>query len=259
MMVYQSYSLILQKPIDYNYLAFVFFSTVSSYNFHWMLTPRSLNPSSRLNWSVQHKGYHLFLFITGLLLSLFFFSYLIQYWFWIGISALLTFLYTAPKIPIAPFSLLKKIAIGKTVFLAFVWTYVTTILPMLIENEAWTNKSILFCAGQFFFLFSICILFDYRDKEDDLADGIRSMIVCLNEKGINALFAISMLLSSTFFILLFLEDIHLLNISILLIPLLIVSLLYNHAKKNFSDYLYYFVLDGLMMFSGLLLWIMGWF
>jgi len=32
--------------------------------------------------------------------------------------------------------------------------------------------------------------------------------------------------------------------------------LYPYAKRNYSDYLYYFVLDGLMMFSGLLMLIL---
>jgi len=31
----------------------------------------------------------------------------------------------------------------------------------------------------------------------------------------------------------------------------IVLALFKNAKRNFSDYLYYFVLDGLMMFSAL--------
>jgi hypothetical protein len=38
----------------------------------------------------------------------------------------------------------------------------------------------------------------------------------------------------------------------LLSPVFILVPLYPIAKKNFSDYLYYFVLDGLMMFSSIL-------
>ena len=259
LMLYQTYTLFIQKPIDFHYLAFVFFSTVSSYNLHWMLTPHSVNPSFRVNWSIRHKGYHLILFVTGLLLSIYFFTFFIHYWFWIGISAGLTFLYTAPKIPVSPFPLLKKLAFGKTFFLAFVWTYVTVILPMFIENTSWSEKSILFCLEQFFFIFSISILFDYRDRADDIADGIRSMIVYLNEKSINILFAISILLSASLLVLLLREGLSLTNFLFLLTPLLILSILYRHAKKNFSDYLYCFVLDGLLMLSGLMLWIMSWF
>jgi len=48
----------------------------------------------------------------------------------------------------------------------------------------------------------------------------------------------------------------LLSVIVLLIPGFILVLLYPYAKRNFSDYLYYFVLDGLMMLSGLLMLIL---
>jgi hypothetical protein len=54
-------------------------------------------------------------------------------------------------------------------------------------------------------------------------------------------------------------DIPLLSLFILLIPVSLVAILFNYAKKNFSDYFYYFILDGLMMLSGILLLIMEWF
>ncbi len=256
-MVYHTYTLLIQQPTNPFFLAFVFFSTVSSYNFHWLLTPHSVNPSFRLSWSYNHKGYHLFLFISGSCLAIYLFFYLINDWFWIGIAALLTFLYSAPKISLAPFQWLKRFAIGKTIFLAMVWTYVTSVLPLIVENVSWSEKSILFCVGEFFFIYSICILFDYRDRQDDIADGIRSMITYFNEKGITILFIVSVLTSTTLFFLLTRLGIPWLNFILLLIPLLIVSMLFNHTKKSFSDYLFYFVLDGLMMLSGLLLWIMN--
>ena len=119
------------------------------------------------------------------------------------------------------------------------------------------EKAIFFCAGQFFFVYAICILFDFRDREDDKLEGIRSMITNFDERGINTLFAISI---TTFFVLCILlnrEGIQWSNIILLLIPALVLISLYKYAKRNFSDYLYYFVLDGLMMLSGLLLWLVS--
>jgi hypothetical protein len=40
---------------------------------------------------------------------------------------------------------------------------------------------------------------------------------------------------------------------ILIIPGIILFSIYNRAKHSISDYLYYFVLDGLMMLSALLM------
>ena len=256
-MVYQTYTLIIGKTMNPYFAAFVFFSTICSYNFHWALTPHSLAPSHRLQWDEKHKSYHLLLSIGGLAGAASSFFFIKENWFYIGLAVLFTFLYSAPKISFAPFQWLKKIAIGKTIFLALAWAYVTALLPMLIEKNIPANKTILFFSGQFFFIYSICILFDFRDREDDKTEGIRSMITYFNEKGVDILFAISVI---TFFILCILmkqTGIAWLNIIILLIPALVLISLYKYAKRNFSDYLYYFVLDGLMMFSGLLLWLVN--
>jgi 4-hydroxybenzoate polyprenyltransferase len=52
----------------------------------------------------------------------------------------------------------------------------------------------LFTASRFFFVYACCLIFDYRDREDDRAAGIVSMITLLNEKGIDRLFYGSMIL-----------------------------------------------------------------
>ena len=256
-MVYQTYTLIVGSSVNPWFAAFVFFSTVCSYNFHWALTPHSVAPSQRLEWDVKHQSYHLLLSVAGLIVAVLCFFFLKEHWLYIGIAATLTFLYSAPKISFSPFQWLKKIAIGKTIFLAMTWTYVTAVLPILIEGNVPADKAVLFCAGQFFFIYSICILFDFRDREDDKLEGIRSMITHFSERGIDVLFSACIM---TFFILCFLlnlENIQWINIIILVMPALTLIGLYKYAKRNFSDYLYYFVLDGLMMVSGLLLWMMN--
>lgn len=255
-MLYQTYTLIIGKPVDLYFAAFAFFSTICSYNFHWALTPHSIAPSHRLQWDEKHKSYHFLLSVIGLIGSAIFFFFFIEKWIYIFPAAILTFLYSAPKIPLYFFQFLKKVAIGKTIFLAMIWTYVTAALPILIEGE-FTLKALLFCTGQFFLIYAICILFDFRDREDDKADGIRSMITYFNERGIDILFTISVIISMILTLLLNQEGLSWINIIILLIPSFVLISLYKHSKRNFSDYLYYFVLDGLMMLSGLVLWIMN--
>jgi 4-hydroxybenzoate polyprenyltransferase len=255
-MVYQTYTLIIGKPLNINFAGFVFFSTVCSYNFHWALTPNSIAPSQRLQWDEKHKYYHLLLSIVGLLGAAIFFFYFKEKWIYIVPVGVLTFLYSAPKIPLPFFQLLKKVAIGKTIFLAMIWAYVTSALPVLIEHSV-SEKAILFCPGQFFFIYAICVLFDFRDREDDKADGIRSMITYFNERAINILFFISIAVFIILSLLLIKTGIAWLHIIILTVPAVLLIGLYKYSKRNFSDYLYYFVLDGLMMLSGLLLWIMN--
>jgi 4-hydroxybenzoate polyprenyltransferase len=199
---------------------------------------------------------HLILYFIGLIGSGICFILLRQHWFWIAFGAFVTFLYSAPKIPVKVFARLRRIAIGKTIFLSFVWMYVTTILPLLISANAWRPNFTWLALSRFFLIYGICILFDYRDRDDDKANGIRSMITWLNEKGINILFACSVALFIIFTGALYKNGFTLQVALLLLVPGLIVAALYGYAKRNFSDYLYYFVLDGLMMLSGLLLMIL---
>lgn len=253
-MAYATYTIVIGKPINIHLAFFIFFSTICSYNFHWALTPHSLAPSQRLRWDQNHKNYHLLLSIAGAMGALVYFFYFKDKWFYIVPSALLTFLYSAPKISF--FQLLKKVAIGKTIFLAMIWAYVTAALPILIEGSS-SEKALLFCIGQFFFIYAICILFDFRDREDDKANGIRSMITYFNERGINILFIISVTIFIILDLILKTQDVEWSKIALLIFPAFILISLYKYAKRNFSDYLYYFVLDGLMMMTGLLLWLMN--
>ena len=78
------------------------------------------------------------------------------------------------------------------------------------------------------------------------------MITYFNERGINNLFAASLAGFAISTVALYFYELSALTIVLLLIPGVITAVLYPVAKKNFSDYLYYFVLDGLMMFSSLL-------
>ena len=252
-MVYQAGHLFLHDDISPVFYLFVFFATICSYNFHWWLTTHSATGSERLQWAVQNKSLHLVLYIIGLTGSAICFFILKQHWFWIGVGGFVTFLYSAPKIPRKIFIGLRRIAVGKTIFLAFVWMYVTSLLPFLISGRPWQPAFIWFACSRLFLIYAICILFDYRDREDDKADGIRSMITWFNESGINILFSISLVLFAVCTAMLYTAGFAVATIAVLLIPGIIAAALYNYAKRNFSDYLYYFVLDGLMMLSAVLM------
>jgi 4-hydroxybenzoate polyprenyltransferase len=256
-MVWQTTDLLLHTPFNWNLGGFVFFATICSYNFHWYLSHHSAALSARLEWAHHHKHYHFILFWSGGALAAFFFLFITEHWFWLLIGSLLTFLYSAPKLPQKAFQWLKTIAIGKTIFLAAVWTYVTTILPLIVSDDPWRADYTWFFLGRFFYIYAICILFDYRDKEDDKEDGVRSMITYFDERGINNLFAISMILFTGLTLLLFHYGHSWKTVVSILIPGAILTGLYNYAKKNFSDYLYYFVLDGLMMAPALLMLLAG--
>lgn len=255
LMTMQANHLFQLQPHSRDYLYFVFFSTMCSYNLHWYLTPEYETESIRVHWTHRNKDLHLLFFAAGLMGSVLFFLALLPYLGWIALGGVMTFLYTAPKIEKGPFPHLKKIAVAKTIYLAFVWMYVTTIMPFIISGKSWQTGFTLFAIARFFFIYAICIIFDYRDRNEDKKHGIRSLITYFNERGINNLFAFSLIVSAVLIFLLKGHGLSFTNITLLLVPAAITAFIYPYAKKNFSDYLYYFVLDGLMMLPSLLTFI----
>lgn len=253
LLIWQTSHLLLGMSPPDRLLGFAFFATVCSYNFHWYLTPRSVNPSRRIQWTHRHRVLHFILYLVGALGSAVYFFYLTPFIIALLPAILLTFLYSAPKLPHKAFHWLRRFAFGKTLYLAFVWVYVTTVLPIIIADARWHPSFILFTASRFFFIYACCLIFDYRDREDDKAQGIVSMITVLHEKGIDRLFYGSM-------ILFFLTSAALSHyhypafyILLLVIPGVVVTAIYKEAKRNFSDNLYYILLDGMVMFSSLLM------
>lgn len=234
-----------------SFLLFIFSASLSSYNFHWMLTPPLLADNHRNKWSVEFNIMHWALFLTGAAGILYWSAAIISHWPWMLVAALLTFIYSAPKIPFTLFSGLKKYTFGKTIFLAQVWMLVTTLIPLVVTDHHWSIYSIMFCCSRFFLIYAICILFDYRDREADKKEGIRNMLTQFSEKGVNRLFYSAIVVyvacigalwpyQTGYFLL------------AQLLPAVLLFLIYPLAKRNFSPYLYYFVLDGLLLISPLL-------
>ncbi|RYZ57323.1 MAG: hypothetical protein EOO14_11120 [Chitinophagaceae bacterium] len=248
LMVYQAFLLFgIQFPLSL--YAFVFFGSVCSYNFHWYLTPPDIpGHSKKQQWNLANRPLHLVLFLAGLVGAAVCCFLLIDHWFWLGVTAFLTFLYSAPLIPLPPFRWLRKIALAKTIYLAFAWAHITASLPLLVVQDGLADGQGWYLVNRFFFIYAICIVFDRRDVESDRKAGIRSLITWMDEKGVDRLFWFSQLVVLATTVVLT-RWIPLAEALLLLLPALIMGLLYNASKKNHSDYLYYFLLDGLMALS----------
>lgn len=138
-----------------------------------------------------------------------------------------------------------------------VWTFVTTVLPIVVSRLDWQPAFFIYCISRFFLIYAICILFDYRDRQDDKAAGIRSFITYLGEKGITILFIASLLVYGILTLCLLQYGYSMTGVALLLVPGIITALLYNYARKHFYDMFYYGVLDGLMAISAVLMLVAG--
>jgi 4-hydroxybenzoate polyprenyltransferase len=245
--------LLFSIPTDPSLLGFFFSGTLCSYNFHWYLSlPDSEKKSPKSSFTGRNRLLHLILACLGLAVSVYFSIVLWDKILFILSTAVFTFLYSAPKIPLKAFAFLKRIAIGKTIFLSAAWTHVTAVLPFLVEEKPVDAYAVLYFINRFFFIYSICILFDYRDRTEDRKQNIRSLITYLDEKGINRLYWFSL---GIFYLTLaaFYPVFSLTEMLFLLLPALPLTLWYRYFKQNTSDYNYYFILDGLMILSAPLL------
>lgn len=251
MMTWQANEILLLQYDRYNFYGFVFFATLCSYNFHWYLTPGTIHQSERISWGLRRRKLQLFGCGIGMIGATLFFIPLWQHWLPISGAMFLTFLYSAPKVPHPAFAWLRKIAIGKTIFLSFVWTYVTTLLPALVAGQA-ANADVLYLTGhRFFLIYAICILFDYRDREADRKEGIRSLITYFDDNNLDKLYYGSVLFSALFALLLA-PAVPIFVLCSLIAPVAITSMIKRYSQEHTSDYVYYFYLDGLMMLSALL-------
>lgn len=251
LMIWQTVALLGLPAMPASFYWFVFFATICSYNFHWYLTPSVYSASERIMWGERHRQLMLWLCGIGAIGAAFLFWQLREHWLALAGAAVLTFLYSAPKVPHPTFIWLRRIAIGKTIFLTSVWTYVTTLLPVLISNTPVTLPVIFFTLHRFFLIYAICILFDYRDLESDKKEGIRTLITYLNARDLNRLYYFSLLIAAITAGLLG-PYTHLPDIISLMIPVAATAAITRKAQQTASDYMFYFVLDGFMALSALL-------
>ena len=251
-MAWHSIALLAATPLHSGFYCFLFFSTLTSYSFHWYFTTAEAPFTGRMLWLRQHQKVHLALFCLSLVATIYFFTFLLASWFWLIPAAVMTFLYSAPKIPLPAFKELRKIAIGKTAFLAFIWTYATTALPLVIAQQPFTATIWFFICSRFCLLYAICILFDYRDRNYDMENGIRSLITWLSPRKVFQLFRLSLILCLLFTGLMFFNGFSLISFIILIAPVFITAALKNRSIRQPTDPLYYFVLDGVMAFSAVL-------
>jgi 4-hydroxybenzoate polyprenyltransferase len=244
-------SLLFKLPVNYSLLLFTASGTLCSYSLHWALPSTHLPLSPRERWSRANRVLLLLLFCFGFLLSFYSFLELRQYFNVIVPLIILTFLYSSGKLPAGPFRFFRKYFIGKTIYLAAMWTLVTAFLPLYISGLSWNASHSIFIINRFFFLFAICILFDLRDRDADSAQGIRSLITLLNPGGIRILFYSSLALSFLSTTILY-KTFTFTELIIIQLPAAVAVFIYSYSVQTRSELWFFFFLDGLMMLSGLL-------
>jgi 4-hydroxybenzoate polyprenyltransferase len=242
-------------------LVFVAAGTLFAYNIHWLLGIGSSHDSERLSWTRQHRTPLVVVSLIALCLAVFAFLYLRWAWLFVLPAVLVTGMYTLPKVD--AFRALRPFAYGKTMLLALSWTYVTTAMPVLVAGAPLGLDLLFFMMGRFFLVYAICLLFDHRDVEADLSEGLTTLPARISETLLKAIFFSSIFLSMLFMFLSVFPAFYFQNLkseilllAFRLLPAVLLAFLYKRATSSLppptSSIFYYGILDGLMMLCGIL-------
>lgn len=249
-LAFQTASL-LQTQVDVFVYGFIFFATLCSYNFYWVLSKLSFASKGNIIalFKKQSVAYLLLLISSAGLLYCFLNSSISLY---VVITAvLLTVLYAIPILPISFFKFTRKAGVLKTILLAFTWSYVTVMIPLQKDYQLLNSADIFILTRRFLFMLMLCIIFDNRDKEMDKIRGLRSLATDLKP------FILRMLIYCIF-ILLFTSNFFFRNYGItmaqsvaLQVSTLALLAVYFYSLKKRSYLFYYFFVDGMMLFSAI--------
>ena len=167
----------------------IFFSTLFVYNYTRILHKKdvhTVNISQKSDWIFKHR-FLIFIIVIGsafgILISLFNISK--------HTLLLLSPLFIVSILYATPINLrrnskirLRQVPFLKVFLIAFVWTFVTYVLPLAdYESTASLSKlDITKFMSRFLFILAIALPFDIRDMETDKRQGIKTLPTVIGEK-----------------------------------------------------------------------------
>lgn len=243
-------ALLLRISLPAYLYAFIFFSTICSYNFYWLLSGYNFANQSLQSFFKQHLSNIIVFAIAGV--GLFFSVFNIQELLpVISIGLLFTLLYAVPLLPFKFLHFTRKAGLLKTILLAFTWAFVTVFIPYQQVPECnWAALAMLFC-DRFIFMLMLCIIFDARDTSMDKIRGLQSLTTVVKPAAVKfvmwLLFAVYIFNGIVFRVYN--------NQPVQIVPLLLTAAVtvavYFFSQKKQGYFFYYFLVDGLMLFSAI--------
>jgi len=242
---------LMHLPVNIYLVAFVFFATLCSYNFHYILA--GAYKQQRISIQLLYNRYTAVLValcgITGVLLFL---KQANIPSIDVAIAFVLTFVYSIPLLPFKQLAFTRKAGILKTLLLAFTWMFVTAYIPLSTSHLQFTDTGLLIMAKRFLFMLMLCIFFDNRDIAVDKIHGLSSLATHLSANTMKWL--IYSVFAALFIINFFLgkNGIDHRQVIALQLSAIINLVVYFFSLKKQGYFFYYFVVDGMMLLMTLL-------
>lgn len=231
---------------DKNSLYFVFFATITGYNFVKYFGVAKFHHRRLADWL---KAIQLFSLIAFIILAYYAFQLLVNSKILIVLLGVITFLYAIPLLPKKYFvddqSNLRQISGLKVYVIAIVWSLSTVVLP-LIQNEIEIGaEAVVTCFQRFFYIIVLMLPFEIRDLNyDSLKLGTIPQRIGVKRTKIIGIF----LLILFFFLEYFKNEIDTKSLTILLIITFVTALFLAFSNKNQSKYYSAFWVECLPIF-----------
>jgi hypothetical protein len=241
---------LLDTRIDFAVVLLVLFATLLFYNFYGILLKWQQDILQKKNISLQRYASNFIFFILSIV---FVFDALIkspQLIKFLFIPAIATILYALLILNNGRFFMFKKIAFLKTVLLAFAWAYSTVVIPAANDIVINSEKVIPIFLIRFILMLMIGIIFDFRDIEKDQQFSLSSLPAVFNKPQLIGLMLVLLIINSTLIWLMPFQitDIHRF---ILMLSTALCFLMFLLSLKKRNYYFYYFLVDGIMLFSAI--------
>jgi 4-hydroxybenzoate polyprenyltransferase len=243
-------ALLLHINLPLYFYAFIFFSTVCSYNFYWLLSGYAFTGQSLQLFLKKHYTNAIAFGVAamGVLFSLVNNKELLTV---ISVGLLLTLLYAVPLLPFKIFRFTRKAGLLKTFLLAFTWAFVTVYIPYTTMPGGSFKILILLFNNRFIFMLMLCIIFDARDTNIDKIRGLQSLTTMLNPTAVRYIMVVLFIayIANGIVFTVYLNE------PVQIIPLLLTAaataFVYFLSQKKQGYFFYYFLVDGLMLFSAI--------
>lgn len=236
---------------------FIFFATLCSYNFYWIISKAAFIQPAGLSMLVKKEITGLvilFLSAIGAFVCLFQYPLPVEF---IVTAFLLTCLYALPLLPFRVLHFTRRAGVLKTVLLAFTWAYVTVFIPLQKTYVLLDSADLFVFTRRFLFMLMLCIIFDNRDKVVDKIRGLHSLATVLKPAHLRILiYLIFVILFTTNFLYGYYGITFSQSLALHISTLALLAVYFYSVKKR--GYLfYYFFVDGMMLFSALATYIAG--
>ena len=240
-----SYITLIEYHIQYdeNVLYFVFYATITGYNFVKYFGVAKFHHRSLASWLKVIQIFSLFSFVLMCYYGLMLPTKILVY---IAIFGVITFFYAIPILPkrifIDKHHNLRSIGGLKVYVIATVWSGVTVFLPVISHDLPISADVLITGVQRYIFVLLLMLPFEIRDL---IFDNLKLSTIP-QKIGVNQTKIIGVALALFIFLIEFFKDeIYRIEISVLLVVLIITVLFLLYSKKAQNKYYASFWVEGL--------------